>query len=160
MRTIINKGLIFLTFAVVVALTSCGPKECYYSSVEIPEKGWHKDTVAVFRSDVSQLNKSCHVLLEVQNNNEYPYSNIWFFLDVVSPSGYVQCDTIDCILANDQGDWIGKSNWSEGYKSLHPYKLNVSFPKKGLYTYYVVQGMRDTVLRGIDRVGVKIIEVN
>jgi len=158
MRIIINKAIILFAFVAVIVLTSCGPNEYYYSSVGIPEKGWHKDTVAVFKSDISQLDKSCHVLLEVQNNEEYVYSNIWFFLDVISPSGYVQRDTINCILANDQGEWLGDSNWSNGYKSLHPYKLNIRFPKEGLYTYYVVQGMRDTVLIGIDEVGVKIIE--
>ena len=158
--TIIKSNWIFvLVIGFALFVSSCGPNEWYYSSVEVPENGWHKDTVAVFKSDISQLDKSCHVLLEVQNNDAYAYSNIWFFIDAISPSGHVQRDTLECILANEFGDWLGQSKFSDTHKSLHPYKLNIRFPQEGLYTYYLVQGMRDTVITGIEKVGVKIIEV-
>ncbi|TLX73884.1 gliding motility lipoprotein GldH [Labilibacter sediminis] len=149
----------FYALIFVFALLSCGPNEWYYSSVEVPANGWHKDTVAVFKSEISELNKACHVLVEVENNEYYAYSNIWLFLDAVSPSGNVQRDTLECILADEFGNWVGQGAFSKNHKSLHPYKINIRFPQSGLYTYYLVQGMRDTVLTGIEKVGIKIIEV-
>jgi len=156
---IIVKSNWFYALAIVFVLASCGPNEWYYSSVNVPVNGWHKDTVAVFKSDISQLDKSCHVLVEVQNSDIYAYRNIWLFLDAVSPSGHIQRDTLECTLANEFGEWTGQSAFSNSHTSLHPYKINIRFPQSGLYTYYLVQGMRDTVLTGIEKVGIKIIEV-
>ncbi|WP_430934030.1 gliding motility lipoprotein GldH [Saccharicrinis sp. 156] len=153
--------VIVCVFVLAVVLVACGPIVVYKGAVEVPQNGWHKDTVAVFRSEVANLEETCHLLLEVENTDTYSYNNIWFFVDAVSPGGYVQRDTLDCRLANDTGDWFGKSNWgSDAFKSVHPYKLNIRFPEKGTYKYYVVQGMRDTLLTGITSVGIKIIEAN
>ncbi len=155
-----SKGVVFCIITLLLMVWGCGPNVIFEKSVNIPEGGWHKDTVAVFKSEVSELEQASHLLLQVKNTNVYGYSNIWFFVDAVSPSGHVQRDTLECPLANAAGDWYGKSSWgAKTFKSTHPYKLNIRFPEKGLYKYYVVQGMRDTVLTGIAGVGIKIIEV-
>lgn len=155
-----NKMVILSAISLLMALFSCGPSVVFDSTVQVPQDGWHKDTVAVFKSEITSLNESCHLLLQVNNSKSYPYSNIWLFVDAVFPSGNVQRDTIECTLANDAGDWFGKSNMSgDQFKSIHPYKLNIKFPEEGLYKYYLIQGMRDTVLSGISEVGIKIIEV-
>ncbi|SMO86980.1 gliding motility-associated lipoprotein GldH [Saccharicrinis carchari] len=151
---------IFCAFISLTGLLSCGPNMVYENTVPLPPTGWHKDTVAVFKSNVTDLNKSYHLLLEVENTDAYSYSNIWFFVDAISPSGHVQRDTVDCPLANDAGQWYGKNSWgSKVFSSMHPYKLNIRFPETGVYKYYVVQGMRDTVLSGVAGVGIKMMEV-
>ncbi len=144
---------------IILLLYSCGPTECYNHQVTIPDTGWHKDTVAVFNSEITELNKSCHLLVSVTNKETYSYSNIWFFIDAISPSGHIQRDTLECYLASDDGVWYGKSIGGDLIESIHPYKLNIRFPEKGLYKYYLIHGMRDTVLTGIQSVGLQIIEV-
>ena len=156
-----SSWLVLSFCAIVVAITSCGPSVTYEGSVLVSPTGWHKDTVAVFKSEIYDLGQSSHVLLKVENTDLYSYSNIWFFVDAVSPSGQVRRDTLECLMANPAGDWYGKKSWgSDVYRSVHPYKLNIRFPEKGTYKYYVVQGMRDTVLTGITGIGIKIIETN
>ncbi len=150
--------LVFLG-VILFLLCSCGPKEWYNYQVSIPEAGWNKDTVAVFKSDITELDKSCHLLLDVTHKNNYEYSNLWFFIDAISPSGHVERDTIECFLANHEGIWFGKDVGGDETESVHPYKLNVKFPEKGLYKYYVMHGMRDTLLTGITSVGLQIVEV-
>ncbi len=153
--------MVRLFFALLLSgfLYSCGPTEWYNSEIIIPEAGWHLDTVAVFNSEVEALDKSVHLLIDVKNKRTYPYSNIWFFVDAVSPNGHRERDTLECNLANVQGKWYGKSIGDDTYESVHPYKLNIRFPEKGMYHYYIMQGMRDTILTGIKSVGLKIIEV-
>ena len=156
----LNRGIVVCAIVFMTALFSCGPNVVYENTIQIPQEGWHKDTVAVFKSEVSNLGPACHLLLKVENTDAFAYSNIWFFVDAVSPSGKVQRDTLDCPLAAPAGDWYGKSGWgSDVFKSTHPYKLNIRFPEEGVYKYYVLQGMRDTVLTGVAGVGLKIIEV-
>ncbi len=153
-------GRFIILFSLIGILCSCGPKELYNTEISIPESGWHKDTVAVFNSEVSNKDKTVHLLIDVKNKNTYSYSNIWFFIDAVSPGGHRERDTIECNLANVQGKWYGKSIGDNTYESIHPYKLNVRFPETGLYHYSIMQGMRDTVLTGISAVGLKIIEAD
>ncbi len=156
----INKWTVFSAILSLTALMSCGPNVVYENTVSIPQNGWHKDTVAIFKSEVSDLKQAYHLLLEVENTDTYGYNNIWFFVDAISPSGHKQRDTIDCQLANNAGQWFGKNSWgSDNFTSTHPYKLNIRFPETGLYKYYVVQGMRDSVLTGVAGVGLMIIEV-
>ncbi len=155
----VNKLLIpFVVF--VLFFTSCGPEVMYKQSVEVPQTGWHKDTVAIFKSEVTDLESTCHVLLQVSNNAKYSYSNLWFFVDAVSPSGHRQRDTLECLMADKRGDWYGESSIfdRDTYKSLHPYKMNIRFPEKGEYKYFVVQGMRDTILTGIHSVGIEVVK--
>jgi gliding motility-associated lipoprotein GldH len=157
MRVIKNSISSVLFVLMVVLMCSCESAVWYKSSVNVPVKGWHKDSVAVFKSSVSEIEKSCHILLTVENTKDYKYSNIWFFVDAVSPKGHMHRDTLECNLADDRGQWYGRRKGGHGYKSTHPYKLNIRFPEKGLYTYYVMQGMRDTVLAGIHSVGIEVV---
>lgn len=150
--------LVFIVFSLL--LVACGPKVVYDSRVEINTTAWHKDSVAVFRSDVSDLQTSYHLLLQTGVSSDFAYNNIWFFVDAVSPSGHVQRDTIDCYLSASDGGMYGDKSWfRDNYATVQPYKLNIRFPEKGLYKYYVSQGMRDTVITGVNSIGVKIIEV-
>ncbi len=151
---------LFFVLLIAVFLYSCGPKEWYNSEIDIPETGWHMDTVAVFNSEVTSLDKSVHLLLDIKNRSTYSYSNIWFFVDAVSPDGHRERDTLECNLADAQGKWYGKSIGDDIYKSVIPYKINIRFPEKGMYHYYVMQGMRDTILTGIKSVGLRIVEVD
>ncbi len=143
----------------LLLMYACGPAEWYNNQVSIPSSGWHKDTVAVFNSKIDQLDKSCHLLIQVTNKESYKYSNIWFFIDAISPSGHIVRDTLECYLASDDGSWYGKNIGDDLIESIHPYKLNIRFPEKGVYKYYVIHGMRDTVLTDVESVGLQIIEV-
>ncbi len=73
----------------------------------------------------------------------------------------MQSDTILCPLANEQGIWYGSKTWFiDNYKTIHPYKLNFKFPKKGEYNFYLNHGMRDTVVLGINAVGIELLNSN
>jgi gliding motility-associated lipoprotein GldH len=159
MRTIKNSISSVIFMLMVFLMCSCDSAIWYKSSVVVPVNGWHKDSVAVFKSSVSQIEKSCHILLTIENTEEYEYSNAWFFVDAVSPMGKIHRDTLECNLADDRGQWYGKRKRGKKFKSTHPYKLNIRFPEKGLYTYYVMQGMRDSVLSGIASVGIEIMDI-
>lgn len=144
----------------VFALVSCGPKVVYETNINISDTGWHKDSVAVFKSEVTELNRDYHLLLQPNVNMDYAYNNIWFFIDAISPSGHIQRDTVSCYLSAVDGEMYGNKQWfSDDYISVQPYKLNIRFPEKGVYTYRIAQGMRDENIMGLNSIGLKIIEV-
>lgn len=94
------------------------------------------------------------VSLEIRNNNDYPFRNIWLFVDFQAPGGDVRTDTVGVDLADVYGKWHGSG--ISLYSLSIPYEKAVRFPQKGAYTYSIRQGMRENPLKGISDIGLKI----
>jgi gliding motility-associated lipoprotein GldH len=95
------------------------------------------------------------LFVNIRNLGTYPYSNIYLFLTIGAPDGKLLTDTVEFTLADPSGRWTGS-----GIGGLHDnqilYKSSVYFPRKGIYTFRIKQGMRDNVLPGIRDVGIRI----
>lgn len=103
-----------------------------------------EDTVSLYDIDVS-----------LRYTNNYNYRNLWLFISGKAETGEEFTDTLNCILADEYGKWLG-SGWGASYQQVVPYKTNFRFPRKGKYSFSVQQGMRDDVIPGITEVGLKI----
>jgi gliding motility-associated lipoprotein GldH len=58
-------------------------------------------------------------------------------------------------MAETDGKWIGNKNGSNYFIDFI-YKKQVKFPKAGIYQFEIIQGMRDTELKGIGSIGFEI----
>ncbi len=144
--------LLVCTLATIVA---CGEPDVYNSYVALPNAGWGQDSLAVFRADIANTNEAYDISFQIRNQSFYKYANLWLFVDVISPDGEMQRDTVECILANNDGSWRG-AGWGSLYSLQCPYRLNTRFAKSGQYTFRVSHGMRDADIRGIHSLGLKI----
>lgn len=152
MRTL----LILLTATFALSLASCtGDKVAYNEFVSLADAKWDKDTLAVFRAEISDTTSFYDIHVQVRNDNSYAFSNLWLFVDVISPDGRMRRDTIECTLANPDGSWIG-GGWGSLYSTRCPYMMAVRFFTPGPYTFRLTQGMRKDQLSGIHDVGLLI----
>ena len=92
--------------------------------------------------------------LDIRNNNKYPYQNLWLFCNEEPPIGTLMRDTIECLLADEFGKWHGHG--ISLYESSFPIRTNYRFPYPGQYTFSFRQGMRDSVIVGIQEIGLRI----
>lgn len=138
-----------------MAVCSCQSGVAYDEYVSIAKTGWDKDTLAVFRTDMSDSTDVYDIMVQVRNDNSYAYSNLWLFIDVIAPDGVSRRDTLECILARTDGSWLG-SGWGSLYNETCPYMTNVKFSKPGPYTFRITQGMRADELAGIHDIGLLI----
>ena len=150
--------ILFGIFLFGLFITSCGDDFFYKSEVEIPGAKWKSDHVAVFKPEINDTARIFQIDLSVANNNEYRYSNIWFFIKSTSPKGFSHTDTLEVFLAQDDGKWIGKKE-GELYNFIFPFRNEVRFPEKGIYTFEILQGMRDLELTGIQKIGFVLKEI-
>lgn len=148
----------FLLMAVALGmLVGCSePGLVYSNSISLDGEGWHKDTIAQFAIDVDDNVAKHDVWLMLRNSNEYAYRNLWLFVDIEQPDGKVITDTIECMLANNTGEWIGKG-WGSLYSSQFPLLREVQFKEKGTYTFSFKQAMRADDIDGMHSIGVKVI---
>jgi gliding motility-associated lipoprotein GldH len=139
----------------VVIFASCDRNRVFDAYVPVPDKGWSKDSMAYFVVDVPSIEQSMNLYINIRNTPQYTNSNLWLFIDVKSPSGKLERDTIECILADVQGKWLGKG-WGSLYHLKAPYMRSVKFAEHGKYEFKISHGMRSPELKGIQDIGLRV----
>lgn len=152
MLTLVS-GLLFL---------GCGKGPVYSEFQALDGGSWQRGNIKEFKISDLEANQNYQMYINVRNDNTYPYSNLFLITELEYPDGATYVDTLEYVMANADGTWLGK-----GYGSIKEnklwYKENINFPVKGVYIVRIEHAMRKngTVdgiveLPGITDVGVEI----
>jgi len=157
MKIINSIIFIFLLFLV----TSCDKKRVFddYKSVG---KNWNKDSIVTFDLPKLDPKKAYNLYVNVRDNDEYPFNNLFLIVSLEQPNRKVQVDTLEYQMTNPDGTLLG-----EGFSDIKEnklfYKDKVSFTQKGLYKIHIKHAVRQTgkiegvaTLPGITDVGFRI----
>lgn len=144
-----------IIFIVLVLLSSCNQNQAFDEVVAVPVDGWASSDTLRFNVAISDTSAVYDVLLHIRNKKTYGYSNLWLFIETTAPNGQVMSDTLEIILADNTGKWLGKGVGNVN-TLLSPYITQVSFRYRGIYTFAITQGMRNTMLENILNVGLRI----
>jgi gliding motility-associated lipoprotein GldH len=152
--------LFTLHSSLLIALTcfvlcSCDPGKIYESNVKIPVEGWQYTDHARFEVEITDTISPCNVYINVRNNINYKYMELWLFVDVYTPLGTVERDTAKIMLADHRGKWLGHGRGSK-FDTRMFFRKNVRFPATGKYVFEYEQATRDELLTGIDDIGLRI----
>jgi gliding motility-associated lipoprotein GldH len=136
------KTVLRVFFVASLFFVSCNSNTIYskYESIE-EEKGWSKDQPIRFETEITEINKPCNVFIHVRHSGAYPYRNLFLFLHTTYPDGKKATDTIECILADETGKWLG-SGLGDLWDNTIPFKKNARFPQAGKYVFSFEQAMR------------------
>jgi len=148
---------IFLLVLGLSFLASCNQKTLFDQEVTIDKGKWFKDNPVHFEVDVTDTTRLYDYYLTIRHNTDYLYSNIYFFLTTKFPNGNVTRDTLECILAENSGRWLGKG-WGNIKEDNILLRKNLKFPLKGKYDFYFQQAMRRDTLNDILNLGIRLIE--
>lgn len=135
---------------------SCDRNRYFDQTLNIEDEGWHKDYAAVFEVEVTDTISLFDFYINLRNTVDYKYSNFYLFLNTRLPDGMTARDTIELILADRSGRWLGK-----GFGKYRDNQLLVrrglQFPMAGKYVFEIEHAMRDTLLTGIGSAGIRIV---
>lgn len=155
----IKSSILFIL--IFFSLISCDQKRVFddYQSVG---KSWHKDSIISF--DLPQLDskKTYNLYVNIRNNNDYPFNNLFLIVSLEQPNKQVKVDTLEYQMTNPDGTLLG-----EGFTDIKEnklfYKDKVNFTQKGLYKIHIKHALRQTgkiegvtSLDGISDVGFRI----
>ena len=87
-----KKFLVAIVFALTL-FAACHNGDVYNEYIALPDKGWGKDSLAVFRAEITDTAQYYDVWVQMRHQSDYPYSNLWLFIDLVSPNGDQLRDT-------------------------------------------------------------------
>lgn len=127
---------------------------------------WNKEDVIKFTFSGMDTIQKNNIFINIRNDANYPYSNLFLIAELTFPNGETIKDTLEYEMALPDGEWLGK-----GYGSLKEnklwYKENIVFPSSGVYTLQLSQAMRKNGniegiehLEGITDVGYQIEKSN
>lgn len=146
-------------FVTVFFLVSCNFNYTYNNNVDITNGKWFKDEAAVFDVLIEDSLAVQDFYLTLRNDSEYRYSNLFVFLTTRFPNGNLTRDTIEIVLADKSGKWLGKG-WGNVKENKVLLNSNIQFPLTGRYEFFVQQAMRVDTLKGIKSVGLVIEKVD
>jgi gliding motility-associated lipoprotein GldH len=102
---------------------------------------WPSAEKAVFNVEITDTVSLNNISLMIRHADSYPYRNIFLFVTSAYPDGKVLGDTMEVVLANNKGEWIG-SGLGDIFDYKVPIKKNARFPLAGKYTFTFEQAMR------------------
>ena len=145
-------------FAIFV---SCSQADPYSHYLTIPAGKWAKDASLSFQMDsmIVDLNKRYDISLELINNNQYPYQNLWLNVSHNLNDTIFVSDTIEVKLADEYGRWLG-SGAAGLFQYEVPYKTAISLDTTYTYIIKINHAMQDAMVKGIEKVGVIVKEMD
>jgi gliding motility-associated lipoprotein GldH len=157
----INNSILFLL--VTFLFFSCDKKRVFdeYKTVG---GSWHKDSIVSFDLPELDSTKRYNLFLNLRNNNNYPFNNLFLIVALELPNGFTKVDTLEYLMANPDGTILGdgftdlkesKLFYKEKVKFRGNYKVNI---KHAVRENGKVQGLKELV--GITEVGFRIEKID
>lgn len=139
----------------LLILVSCGQGVLFDDTKRIHGDVWKMEDRIRFEVPVTDTLQGYKFYLNVRHTTDYRYSNLYVFITTVFPGGEFARDTVECILARPDGEWLGKgiAGMRDNQVLL---RVGLKFPRKGIYSFEFEQAMREEELEGISDIGLRI----
>jgi len=148
---------IVLSLFFVLLLFSCSDSTVYEKTYMLNDSGWDYKDKLEFKFNVKDSKQNYNLLINLKYKKTYPYSNLYFFVDIIDPLKKLKKDTIEYFMATSSGKWLGESS-GEYINQQSAYRYNINFPEAGEYTIVLQHAMRDSLLKKISEVGMELQE--
>jgi gliding motility-associated lipoprotein GldH len=135
--------------------SSCTDGRFYEQNREIANGSWAAHNNVSFSVVIEDTAATYDFYLNLRNDVNYPYSNLFLFLKTTFPDRRVARDTIECLLAGYDGKWMGSGTGSVRFNRFL-FQKGVRFSSAGTYTFDLEQAMRVDPLIGIRDAGLRI----
>lgn len=150
-----------LAFGLLFLVCSCDSKRVF-DAYKTVGRAWNKDSIVSFEFRQDNINKPYDLFVNIRDNNDYPFSNLFLIVSMQQPGGLTNVDTLEYQMAQADGTLLG-DGFSDIKESKLVYRENFRFPKKGDYKVSIKQAVRQTgkvygvkELDGITEVGFRI----
>lgn len=157
----LHRAAVLVIAALCLILPGCNDSSdvLYSRFMAVSPEGWNRlEYLEFLFSDTVEFadkGKKCDVLLVVRHSEEYDYSSLWLAVETPKEGGDVCTDSVEIVLADEEGKWLGKGQ-GRLYEKADTICSDTILPID--YMISICHAMRDENLKGINDVGVIIKE--
>lgn len=155
-----NKSLAF--FVILFLIISCGDKIIFTKYESLENASWKAKNNISFEFDIIDTISPKNLFVNIRNNKDYPFSNLYLITELNFPNGDIITDTLQYKMANEMGQFLGKGFTDIKENKLF-YKEEKVFPVSGKHVLNIRHAMRKngeiniiSSLEGIQDVGFSI----
>ena len=150
MRLVVGISLVLSLF-----LVSCFDLPYYSESHVVDSSGWESTDSLRFDFNIADSITRYDCAIDLSHTGDYPFSNIYLFVDIEFPNGKNRVDTVHITLADRTGKWYG-SGLGDMTSLGVTFQSGIAFPITGDYGVTITHGMRNDPLEGITDLGFRI----
>lgn len=151
----LTPSIVLLSFVVIISFSGCTEQALYQQIHNMPDRVWVQTFRSMHEVNITDTIAFYDFYLNLRIGNDYPFANMYLFVNTTFPNGKTARDTVECILAEPSGRWLGKG-LGDMYDNKILFKPNVRFPVAGKYLFTLEQGMRADRLPEVLDVGISI----
>ena len=150
-----------LAIGLLFFAASCDKKRVFDEYKPLDGK-WNKDSVVSFEFEQKDTTTAYNMFINIRNNSDYPFNNIFLIVEMEQPDNVVKTDTLEYQMANPDGTLMGEG-FTDIKESRLWYRENERLPRPGTYKVNIQQAVRQVgqvpgvqELEGITEVGFRI----
>ena len=144
-----------LAVAALLFFVACDDSRIFEENKKIDGGQWKSAEPVEFDVEISDTSQAVNAYINLRNTPDYGYANIYLFLTTTFPDGKEAKDTLNCLLADKNGKWMGKGA-GDLLDNRIMLKRNVYFTQKGKYKFRLEHAMRVDPLPNVTDVGFRI----
>jgi gliding motility-associated lipoprotein GldH len=155
----VRTSLLFL--GLLICCASCD-KNGVFDEYKSVGNAWHKDSIVHFNLPKLEADKKYNLFLNIRDNKDYPFDNLFVIVSLEQPNRKVLVDTLEYKMAHPDGSLMG-DGFSDVKENKLFYKEKFTFDQKGNYKVHIQHALRETGkvpgverLNGITEVGFRI----
>lgn len=137
----IAKYIFFQLIVCILFLISCDPNRVFEDNIDMPDFVWDIKNTPVFEVEINDTLSLYNLYVNVRHASHYPYANLYIFTTITFPNGKTRKDTVECILAEPNGQWKG-DGMGDIWDLQIPWMKKIKFPLKGKYKFTYEHAMR------------------
>lgn len=146
----------------LLILVSCDSNRVFDEYVGIPDGFWNKEKKISFNFSITDTITKQNLFLNLRNNNDFQFSNLFLITELNFPDGQKMIDTLEYDMTDKAGEFLGEG-FSEIKENKLFYKENIIFPNTGNYIVTIKHAMRKSdeiegieTLTGITDIGFRV----
>jgi gliding motility-associated lipoprotein GldH len=147
---------ILLVYLILI-MTGCEKRAVFDNNKTFSGDVWKSDQVIRFDVEIKDTVNIHKFYLNLRHKTDYRFANIFLFINTTYPDGNEARDTVECVLADPSGKWLGK-----GITNIRDYQVllrrGLRFPQNGTYIFEFEQAMREPELTGLMDIGLRIVK--
>ena len=149
-----NLGFLLLSVS-LISLIACNEGVILNEHTKFENGRWSRNQKVSYEYEVPSQDESYDIYLHFRHTGKYPYENIYFFIETLSPDNKYARDTAQMILANKKGRFLG-NGIGDIFDYEFKFKEGVKFPVPGVYRLSIEQAMRVSTIEEVTDFGVRI----
>lgn len=141
MEIILKKNSSFIFLSILFLLFSCSDKIEFTKYKSLQNSSWEANKKISFEFDIKDTISPKNLFINIRNNKDYLFSNLYVITELSFPNGDKIIDTLQYEMADNSGKYLGKG-FTEIKENKLFYKEEKVFPVSGKYIFNIHHAMR------------------